>query len=475
MKYLITLFISTLLLYSCTKDFSAINTNENAPTEVVPALLLRQVLYGFGNDMSYEGFVAGSLLSQHFSMTDFNLFDRHALASPQEGGNPWDILYLYLRDNENMLQIARENPAQAVYEGPALVLKAYFSGMLTDLFGDVPYSEAVSGRIGIVNPVYDTQEAIYTAEQGLFALLDEAVTVMEAYNGSLPLAGDILFEGDLTAWIRFAHSLRIKYLLRASDRINVSASLQAIYNEGNYLQENSQNATFQFSDALPNNYPIATVRVGIFNVFVMSARAQSLFADLNDPRLAVFYRPSGNGQLFQGLVNGINAAATAITVDDYARPGRIFREEAGRMRYNYLTAWETHFFLAEAALKGYIEADAQALYERAVALAFDYWQTPLPADYLGQGPAAFLPERGLEQLMTQKWIAHIGNSYEAWIEWRRTGFPALLPVAASLNDGLLPVRLPYPNDEQALNFENYQAAAARTQGNSINAKVWWDQ
>lgn len=475
MKFFITLFISTILLFSCTKDFSAINTNENAPTEVVPSLLLRQVLYGFGRDMSYEGFVAGSLLSQHFSMVDFNLFDRHALASPQEGGNPWDILYLYLRDNENMLQIARSNPAQAVYEGPALVLKAYFAGMLTDLFGDVPYREAVSGRAGIVNPVYDAQEAIYLGEAGLLALLREAVEVMEAYNGSIPLSGDILFQGNLQAWIRFANSLRIKHLMRVSERIQVSAELQSIYEEGAYLQENSQNATFQFSDGLPNNYPISTVRVGIFNVFVMSARAQSLLADLNDPRQAVLYRPSGNGQLFQGLVNGINAGATAITVDDYARPGRIFREEAARMQYNYATAWETHFFLAEAALKGYIQADAPVLYERAVEQAFEYWQTPLPADYLRQGPATFVPERGLEQIITQKWIAHIGNNYEAWIEWRRTGFPALLPVAASLNDGLLPVRMPYPNDEQALNLENYQVAAARTQGNSINASVWWDQ
>ncbi len=471
--FFILIFIS-LLFAGCTKDFSQINTNENAPTEVAPALLLRQVLYGFGNDMSYEGFVAGSLLSQHLSMTDFNLFDRHALASPQEGGNPWDILYLYLRDNENMLQIARQNAGQAVYEGPALVMKAYLAGTLTDLFGDVPYTEAVSGRAGIVNPTYNSQEAIYTGSEGLLALLRQAVEVMEAYNGTLALDGDLLFGGDLEAWIRFANSLRIKHLMRASSRIAVAAELQAIYEEGRYLRENQQNAAFAFSESLPNNYPIATVRVGIFNVFVMSSLAQQVFDELADPRLGLLYRPSGNGQVFQGLINGIDAGTTAITVDDYARPGRVFREEAGRMRYNYCTAWETNFFLAEAALKGFIAADPRLLYEQAVAQAFDYWQSPLPADYLQTGPAAYDSEEALEQIIQQKWIANMGNNYEAWTEWRRTGFPALLPISASLNGGVFPRRMPYPNDEQALNFENYQVAAERTQGNSINAAVWWD-
>jgi hypothetical protein len=100
MKQLFSVLL-VLLLLGCTEDFSDINTNENAPSEVQPELLLRQVLYGYGDAMSYEGFVAGNLLSQHFSMIDFNLFDRHALSSPQEGGNPWDILYVHLRDTEN--------------------------------------------------------------------------------------------------------------------------------------------------------------------------------------------------------------------------------------------------------------------------------------------------------------------------------------------------------------------------------------
>ncbi|MEM9931334.1 MAG: SusD/RagB family nutrient-binding outer membrane lipoprotein, partial [Bacteroidota bacterium] len=153
MKNIIGLLSILFLLTACTKDFESINTNENAPSEVQPELLFRQVLYGYGEAMSYEGFVAGNLLSQHFSMIDFNLFDRHALNSPQEGGNPWPIIYTALRDNETVLALSRENPAQAVYEGPALIMKSYLAMTLTDMFGDVPYFEAFQGRsAGVTTP-----------------------------------------------------------------------------------------------------------------------------------------------------------------------------------------------------------------------------------------------------------------------------------------------------------------------------------
>lgn len=99
----------------------------------------------------------------------------------------------------------------------------------------------------------------------------------------------------------------------------------------------------------------------------------------------------------------------------------------------------------------------------------------MPATYLTSGEAAYSPVSGLEQIITQKWIGNIINGYESWLEYSRTGFPALLPVSASLNGGLYPVRMPYPTDESTLNSTNYSVAAGNTNGNSINTKVWWDK
>ena len=467
-----------LLFFTCTKDFEAINTNENAPSEVQPELLLRQVIYGYGDAMSYEGFVAGNLLSQHFSMIDFNLFDRHALNSPQEGGNPWPILYTALRDNETILELSRANPAQAVYEGPALVMKAYLAMTLTDMFGDVPYFEAFSGRSsGITTPKYDSQEEIYTAENGILDNLENAVQAMNAYQGAVPLNGDILYNGDLDNWSRFAKSLKIKALMRieAVDPLSVNGDILEEISRGDYITENAQNATFDFTGGPPNNFPFATARIGIFNVFLMSETAEEIFSGLDDPRVATLYRPSAANGDFTGIINGIDASS-AITPDNFARPGRIWRENTGELDFNFMTAWETDFLIAEAASKGYIpQEETRRFYESGVRKAFAYWNTELPDDYLTTGPAAYDEDRALEQIITQKWIANIGNAYEGWAEWRRTGFPTQVrPVQASLNDGLYPVRMPYPSDEQALNFENYQSAAAATNDNSVNVPVWWD-
>ncbi|THH41195.1 SusD/RagB family nutrient-binding outer membrane lipoprotein [Neolewinella litorea] len=474
MKYLLLCGLTLATLTSCTEDFSEVNTNANAPSTVQNELLFRQVLYGYGNAMSYEGFVAGNLLSQHFAMIDFNLLDRHALSSPQEGGNPWNVLYTALRDNETVLQQSRQNPAAAVYEGPALVMKAYLAMSLTDIFGDVPYFEAVRGRTdGIVRPAYDRQEDIYLGAGGILDNLRQAIDVMDAYQGALPLGGDLIYGGDLDAWARFANSLRLKVLVRISGRVDVAQEIAGIFADDRYLSTPEQDATFDFTAGPPNSFAFATARVGIFNVFLMSLTAERIFERLDDPRVDVLYRPASNTGQFAGIINGIDAA-TSIVPDDYARPGRIWRENTADLNFNYLTSWETHFLLAEAALRGFIDADPQVLYEAGVRQAFEYWQTPLPEQYLQDGPGAWAPDKGLDRIITQKWIAGIGNGYEGWIEWRRTGYPELLPVSASLNSGLYPVRFPYPADEQALNLENYQRAAAATDGNSINVPVWWD-
>lgn len=467
------------LFQACTEDFQEINTNPNSPIEVQPSLLLRQVIYDYGEEMSYEGFVAGNLLGQYFTAIDFNLFDRHSLTEPQFGGNPWPVLYTNLRDNELILDQVKTNDALAVYEGPALIMKAYLGMALTDIFGDAPYSEALRGNDGLVTPSYDSQADIYQATGGILDNLNNGIAAIENYQGSIPLEGDILFDGNLDGWVRFANSLRIKALVRISDQVDVSAELQSIYDGGLYLSDNTQNAVFDFTDGQPNNFRMANLRAGDFNLFIMSETVEEILMNLDDPRMEVWFRPISNdpGQTtFKGLLNGPDASQTSISVADFSLTGTIFRERTGDLDANFLTAWETHLLLAEAAERGFINTDAQALYELGVQQAFAYWQTELPTNYLNSGAAAYGANGAdkIEQIITQKWLANIINGYEGWIEYRRTGFPNLKTISASLNNDLIPVRMPYPTDEAALNAANFSAAAAATDGNSINARVWWD-
>ncbi|MGR3810974.1 SusD/RagB family nutrient-binding outer membrane lipoprotein [Jiulongibacter sp. NS-SX5] len=473
LSIVLTLFL-IVWASSCTNDFEEINLNPVAPVDVQPELLLRKVLFDYSDQMSYEGFVAGNLLGQLFTAIDFNLFDRHGLTQSQYGGNPWEFLYENLRDNEILLSKAQENEAFGVYEGPALVLKSLLTAQLTDLYGDVPYSEALQGKNGIVSPKYDSQQAIYTGADGILANLKSAVEKMEAYNSAIALQGDIIYSGDLSKWVKLANSLRFKYLMRISETGDFSAELLSLYQSGDLILNASDDAFYQFTTAQPNNFRMSTARIGDFGLFIMSETIEEVLTNLNDPRVGRYFRPTGgNAEVYNGLLNGPDASQLSISVNDYSLTGTVFREDAGLMKANFMSSFEMNFLLAEAAEKGWIQADAKTLYEKGIQDAFAYWYTDLPEGYLNSDGVAYGTEP-IKQIITQKWLANIVNGYEGWIEWRRTGYPELKTISASLNDDLLPVRLPYPASESALNPENYSQAAANTSNNSINAPVWWD-
>jgi hypothetical protein len=222
---------------------------------------------------------------------------------------------------------------------------------------------------------------------------------------------------------------------------------------------------------------MSIAKTGDYNLFIMSATMDSILTKMDDGRKAVFFRPTAsNATTFRGLNNGPDASKLSITAGDYSLTGRIFREEAGKLKANFMTSSEMQFLLAEATEKGWIAGDAKTFYETGIQQSFDYWGLSLPVDYL-QRPSIAYKSAGnnpIEQIITQKWIHNIINGYEGWIEYRRTGFPKLKPVTASLNQNIFPVRMPYPASEEALNNANFKAAASKMNNNSVNAKVWWD-
>ena len=465
-------FVSAIIT-GCTTDFEDLNTNPNAPTDVSPELLLRQVIYDYADHMSFEGFTGGANLGQYFSADPgFNRFDRGDLLAPQFGSNPWPRLYTNLRDIEIVLEKSRASEQAAVYEGPALVLRTLIAANLTDIFGDVPYTRAVAGAEGEVAPAYDEQEDIYLGPEGIFASLAAAIEVMEAYDGPIALAGDELFAGDLGGWIRFANSLRLRYALRASDAADASAlpDVQAIVDGGAYIQTREEDAAFRFGGA-PNDFGFARARVGDFNNYLMAETIDSVADALEDPREELWFREAANGG-FNGIDNGIPTEDFTYDGGDVSFPGTIWRENSTQLSFAFMTSWETAFVIAELAQRGLVAADAEEVYEQGVRDAFAYWGVALPDDYLGRTGVVY--DGTLTPIRTQRWLASIGQGYEGWIGWRRTGLPEFRTPLASLNDGRIPIRFPYPVDEQALNTEAYEEAIDRIGGeNSANVGVWW--
>ncbi len=471
-------FLFILLAFvGCTKDFESINTNPTTPVDVQPELLFRKVLYDYAEQMSYEGFVAGNLLGQYFTAIDFNLFDRHSLTEPQYGGKPWNFLYENLRDNEILLAKSRSNVAFAVYEGPALIYKAYVAAALTDLYGDVPYSEALKGKDGIVAPKYDAQKDIYLGAGGIIENLDKGILAINNYKGAIKLQGDIVYAGDLTKWRKLANSLKFKALMRISGKENVATQLAKIAADGDFIKTAGDNANYNFTQSPPNNFRMVTAKTGDYNLFIMSETIDSVLTKLDDPRKTVFFRPTAsNAAVYKGLLNGPDASKLSITASNYSLTGKIFREDGAKLKANFMTSFEMNFLLAEAAERGLIAGDAKTFYENGVKQAFDYWYTTIPTDYLLRGSVAYKSagNNPIEQIITQKWLANIVNGYEGWTEYRRTGFPKLKAISASLNQNLIPVRMPYPTSEDALNNANFKVAAEKTNKNSVNALVWWD-
>lgn len=473
-KIFAIIVIASLGIFSCTNDFETINTNPNDPVSVSPEFLLRQVIYNLGEEMSYEGFVAGNLLGQHFSMVDFNLFDRHALTDPQLGGNPWPVLYQNLRDLELLLSSLDEMSQEAHYEGPARILKAYTMMILTDIYGDVPIFEAFKGNNGFSLPRYDSQEEIYSAQDGIKDNLSRGLEILKATNLSTTIEGDLLYNGNTDQWVKFGNSLLLKVLMRTSGVALDAVAIFELFSENNMITNSADNASFDFTDLPPNSFRMQQLRDGDFNLFVMSETMQEILNGLNDPRREILFRPSGNDGTFQGLLNGPDASNTSISVSNYSLPGTIFRDHTGDLDANFITAWEVEFLLAEAATLGYIFSNPQTHYENGIQLAFEYWGVDIPSDYLDEEAAfASSEEERIEQIITQKWIASSINGYEGWIEYRRTGYPVLKNVSASLNNNLIPRKMPYPAEEEALNFENFSEATSQN-GNSVNVNVWWD-
>jgi hypothetical protein len=472
----ITFILLFSIILSCTKDFEKTNIDPHTAVDVQPEFLMRKVWYDYLDNMAYEGFVAGNLLGQYFTAIDFNLFDRHSLSEPQYGGKPWNFIYENLNDNEILIKKSQENKAFEVYYGPALVFKAYTTMALTDLYGDVPFSQALQGKEGVTLPAYDKQEDIYLKEGGILDLLGKAEIALNAYNGAIKLQGDIIYNGNLEKWIKLARSLKLKALIRISAVADVRAEINSLVTAGGMIENSTDNAFFSFNTSPPNNFRMSTAKTGDYNLFIMSATIDSILSISEDPRKDVYFRPTAsNASKFKGLLNGPDASRLSITTADFSLTGRIFREDAGKLKAIVMGSYETAFLISEAIVKGFVHGNAQYWYEKGIMDGMEWWNISMPSNFLQKESVKYDETKAMQQIITQKWMVNIMNGYEGWIEYRRTGFPALKNVAASLNNQLIPVRMPYPASEAALNNEKYQVAATATEGNSINVPVWWDK
>ncbi len=476
-KILFFLVCMMLTASSCTNGFEDINRNPNSPETIGPQFLLSNVISVSSDQNAYlQGFRYANYLAQFAASVEFERIDRYEMGS---NSDYWNIIFRLLSDIESMKEDAASNEA---YEAVGDIMRSFLFSQLTDMWGDVPYSEALQAKAGNFTPRYDSQESIYTdPNTGILAVLERAAATLDGTTSTIQ--GDMMFGNNLDKWARFANSLRVRYLLRCSKRLSDFSALQTLADSDRLMRSNADNAVVPYLNAAPNQWPMSQAALGLYQEHRMTLTVDSVLKLWDDPRIAVFYKPTqksvieGNPQ-FKGLLNGQDRetiAAKGIELSDISLFGPNYRDVADGVDAQFMQYAELQFALAEAAARGYITGDVRTYYEAGIAASFDYFEVDLPADYLMRPAIALDGNDDLTKILTQKWMSLIGNGHEAWFNIRRTGIPALKPGPDNLNDGRYPVRYLYPESEQATNSANYREAAERIGGDNINSQGWWEK
>src|SRR6056297_1097176 len=407
--YSIAIFLFCLILTGCTNDFDTINDNPNAPQEVSPEFLLTNVLVAESDEHTYnQGLRLNNYLAQFNADVEFERIDRYELGS---NSGYWNLIYSLLADLESMESLPGYNKA---YDGVAEILRSYLFSQLTDLWGDVPYSEAIMFNELNFTPAYDTQEQIYTdPENGILARLEAAVVQLEQTTESI--RGDIMFDNDLTQWIRFANSLQVRYHLRISKRITDFSRLQQLADSGMLMRFNGDNAVVPYLSSAPNQFPLFSASTGIYQGLKMSETVEQTLKVWDDPRISVFFNPTQESLLagtpeFKGMPNGLSTQTIGelgIVLNDVSNMADRFRLVPDGVDAQLMLYSEVQFALAEAVERGYITGDAEAFYENGIRAHFDYYNEAVPPDYFSREAVALNggTEENLGKILTQKWLS----------------------------------------------------------------------
>ncbi|UZD24205.1 SusD/RagB family nutrient-binding outer membrane lipoprotein [Algoriphagus halophytocola] len=464
---------------SCTKDFEEINTDPNNPVSISPSLLLPNAIQTvvdryWGHSTRYQrlNIDAAMCWIQHLSRNIYINAEGDSYEIPLTiSSGTWNSIY-----NESLINFERVKTLSAPgssfenanYQGIAMTMQSFAFAYLTDVFGPIPYTEALqgTGEEPINSPKYDSQEEIYAG------ILNELMEANDLLSTDGPtVEGDILFNGDIMKWKRFANSLTLRIANRqASQKPAESRAIMA-----QILGDPSKYPVFENVEqaAELHHFDVIGSRNKMFDVFStrsdwnISSTLIDKLLELDDERITVYAQPLEDGS-YAGLPNGLTDAAAGTY-------------NASRIGLKYLdptapsvlmTYAELEFIKAEAALDGDIEGDAAEYLESAIKASFRQQGLIMPDDYMSR-----IGGVTKESIMTQKWIALFGQGVEAWNEYRRTGYPVMPPPnpnAVFSNEGVLPTRIEYPSSEYSLNKTNLDEGISKLGGSdNMRTPLWW--
>ncbi len=514
-KYIIGCSLIFTFLGACTSDFEEINTNPNRTLVGMQqaTAMFEPLLFNSGNQWLQRTWYYNDELMQYTAHTGGVTRREHLyfFEDSRDWYGFWNHYATYGKNAMHMhdLAVAQDNKS---LEAIALTFKVLFLSNMTDMFGDIPYEEAFTGRSlgGTLTPKFNTQKEVYEL---MFADLEAANDIYATNPSFLKPQMDGMYGGNIAAWRKFNNSLYLRLLMRVSGRteMNVGTKMTEIVNNPDkypVFTSNEDNATVTFTgdDPYISNFGTETE-----SGFTSSGRKlteqlikMTVQTDMGgnqiyvDPRLPIIGKKnpilqSNPDNIWKGTISGASEdqRADADRGSSWLNFAVLGRRDAPATYMDYA---EVQFIFAEAAFDGLIpggEAAAKSYYEAAITASMEKWselgawsETPTSitqadidtylASPLGSWDLASDKE---EAIANQKYLALFWIGMEAWHEYRRTGFPVLtIGDGTVYNDHILPTRFGYPAITMSTNSANAKEALSNMGGaNDMKTPVWWSK
>jgi hypothetical protein len=493
------------VLPSCKKGFNDINTSPNDTPNALPQQLLAPALV---NTVSYNMFRNRNFTNELMQVT-VDASDAEGKVFRYDikrtwGDYLWNGWYTQLTNFKDIYTIAGQPlTSSKTYMGISLICQSWIYSMLTDTYGDVPYSESNKGKDdNNFTPVFDKQKDIYL---DLFKKLEEANALLNG-AGNVLGGSDPVYAGNALKWRKFGNTLYLRLLLRLSGKSEVAASCIDKIKEivdtkaSSYpiMAGNEDSAILRWTGVAPYTSPfIGGVREQDFRTPGMASFFIDHLVVWNDPRINIpTYGTNGVNRFaivpyqgaYLGVPSGYAPGENPVKKSYFYSTGQTVNSlPAATLQSDPLTGMimnyaELQFILAEAAAKGWINGSAAAYYTNGAKSSITLWLPTWAEDintFLAAADIEWEETASLDQKMElihlQKYYALFLTDLQQWFEYRRTGHPVLPKGTGLRNDGVMPARLTYPVYVQSANPTNYKAAVVAMGGDEIFTQVWWQK
>lgn len=491
-KMVLAVGVGLVMGASSCKKFMDVNTNPNVSQSVTVQTILPAAELYVGSQVGVDLQIYGSIWSQYWTQTSagnqYVAFEQFAPTQDQFS-NSWTGLY---QGAENFYQLYNlaDSQHKKQYRAIALLMQAYTFQVITDAWGDAPFKQALQGQYlngHLVNPKYDSQMTIY---KGILTKLDSANKLINVADPVMPGADDLIYGGNMARWQKFSNTLRLKVLLRMAyiDPINAQIKIDSLYSTSPLFIASGDDAKISYGFSASNKNPLyaeeSSLKLGSIQNLGASSTCIDSMKSNSDPRLGVFYEANASGA-YSGIPQGsysIAKATGSYSIPSFNVAGDVNNTASANAPVYLLTSWESYFLQAEAAARGWGPAGANdnALFSAGIQASLDNYVnilgTAAYATYVGAGgywtkyPVGGTVAQKVRYIITQKWFAMCGNQgFEAWTEWRRTGYPDfLVDPASSLIGTQRPERFLYPTSESMGN-----ANFPKTGLMPLTYQVWW--